>query len=86
MRDRKLSNAICDLKNQEGELVHSFEGLAKIGVEHVQHLFKSQEGASIVEIIQIAHLFPRFVEDEDNQVLMAETTKGELLEDLLHSF
>jgi hypothetical protein len=46
---------------------------------------QGQEGTSIAEIVQVARLFPRFVEEEDNQKLMAVVTEKELLE-VIHSF
>lgn len=54
-------------------------------MEHFRNLFRSQHEISIVEILQIAQMFPRFVEEEDNKYLMVEVTKGEIFE-VLQSF
>jgi hypothetical protein len=48
-------------------------------------LFKAEERASIVEVVRLAQLFPRFVEEEDNRSLMEEVSEEELKE-ALHSF
>jgi hypothetical protein len=67
-KGRKLANTIWGLRKREGEVVTSFEGLASLGIEHFSDLFKAQEGSSIAEIVQVARLFPRFVEEEDNGI------------------
>jgi hypothetical protein len=54
-------------------------------VEYFTNIFKAQCETSIAEILQISQLFPSFVEQEDNKDLMAEVSKGELLE-VVHSF
>ena len=58
----------------------SFNEKARIGVAHFKNLFKAPPWASIVEVIRVAQLFPRFVEEEDNLSLMEE------LKVTLHSF
>ena len=63
---RKITNTIWELKNWEGVTIWSFEGLAKLGMDHFQDMFKALGGASIAKIIHIYQLFPRFVEHEDN--------------------
>jgi hypothetical protein len=84
-KGRKMANTIWGLKKRDGEVVNTFEGLVAMGIEHFRDLFKVQEGSSIAEIVQVARLFPRFVEEEDNQSLMAVVTEKELLE-VIHSF
>lgn len=56
-----------------------------MGVKHFKNLFKAQRETSITKILQISQLFSRFVEEGDNEDLMVEVSKGELLE-VLHSF
>jgi hypothetical protein len=73
------------LKRSGWEEVYSFEGLAKLGSEHFSELFKVQEGSTIAEIVQVARLFPRFVEEDEVGPLMAPVSEKELLE-VLHSF
>ena len=46
-------------------MVSSFEGLSNLGVGHFRE-------SSIAKTISIAQLFPRFVEEEDNDNLMVE--------------
>ena len=63
----------------------TFDGMARLGVEHFKNLFKEHAQMSIAEVIRTAQLFLRFVEEDDNVVLMEEVTEGELKE-VLHSF
>jgi hypothetical protein len=79
-----MSNSIWELNREDGYLVHTFEGLASMGVEHFQAIFKAQEGTSITEIVQIAQLFPRFVEEEDNRMLIEKFSLEKLFETLHH--
>lgn len=80
-----MQTTIWELHNCDDEPVTTFEGLSNLGVGDFKNLFRSQGESSIAEIIQIAELFPKFVEEEDNGDLMAEVMEGELLE-ILHSF
>jgi hypothetical protein len=54
-------------------------------VEHFRNLFRVQEGTSIIEIVQVEQLFPYFVEEEENEMLMSDVLEGYLSE-VLHSF
>jgi hypothetical protein len=74
-KGRKMANIIWGLRNRVGEVVSSFEGLAKLGIYHFSELFKVHEGFSIVEIVQVARLFPHFVEEEEKESLMAIVTE-----------
>ena len=82
---RKEANTIWDMKNEEGEKVSSFKSLAKLGVHHFQSLYKEQVGSTLAEIIQLAQLFPQFVDAEENIELMEEVMMEEL-KSTLHSF
>jgi hypothetical protein len=66
-------------------MVTSFKDLTELGVKHFQNLFRALVGASLVEIIQIVDMFPRFAEEVDNGNLMEEVSKEELKE-VIHSF
>ena len=70
-----MANTIWGLRHQVGEEVSYFECLAKLGTEHFCELFKAQEGSSIVEIVQVARLFPQFVEEDEVGPLMAPVTE-----------
>ena len=63
----------------------SFEGLADLGVRYFGDLFSAQPGANIAEVIRVAQLFPRFVDEEENRSLMGEVSMEELSR-VLHSF
>jgi hypothetical protein len=84
-KGRKNINTIWQLKDQAGNLETTFEGMSKLGKNYFQNLFKEETQVSIEEVVQVAQFFPRFVEEEDNRLLMEEVTEKELLE-VLHSF
>ena len=65
-RGRKAENTIWSLRDEEGVIHHIFEDKARCGVNHFQNLFKAPAQASIAEVIRVAQLFPRFVEEEGN--------------------
>jgi hypothetical protein len=59
--------------------------MSRLGKNYFQNLFKAETQASIEEVVQMAQLFPRFVDEADNRLLMEEVMEKELLE-VLHSF
>lgn len=77
-RGRKAVNTIWSLRDEVGDTHYSFEYKARCGVTHFQNLFRAPEQASIVEVITVAQLFPRFVEEEGNRALMREVSEEEL--------
>lgn len=74
-----------ELNNPEGERVSSFKNLADLGVNHFKSLFCAPGGATLAEITQLARVFPRFVEENNNASLLEDVTVEELKE-VLHSF
>jgi hypothetical protein len=84
-KGRRCANTIWHLRDQEGNLENSFEGMARLGKNHFQELFRAENQATIEEVVQMAQLFPRFVDEEDNRLLMEEVLEEELKE-VLHSF
>ena len=75
---RKVLNTAWKLNDGFGICHDTFEGMASTRVEHFQTLYKTLAQASIAEVIRVAELFPRFVEEEDNLALMEEVTEEEL--------
>jgi hypothetical protein len=57
----------------------SFSEMAIEGVNYFQSLFKEESRETIVVVIRLANLFPSFVNPKDNQELMVEVGKEELL-------
>lgn len=45
---------------------------------HFKQIYRAPPNANLTEIIQVAQLFPRFVEQEDGRELAKEFTLGEL--------
>lgn len=76
-----MANTIWSLRNLRGAKVTNFNELADLGTNH----FNAQEETSIAEIIKVAQLFPRFVEEDEVGSLTAPVTDKELIE-VLHSF
>lgn len=64
--------------DQQGNLENSFEGMARLGKNHFQDLFRAENHASIEEVVRMAQLFPIFVDEEDNRSLMEEVSEEEL--------
>jgi hypothetical protein len=79
-KGRRNVNTIWQLKDLEGNLENTFEGMSRLGKKHFQNLFKAENQASIEEVVQMAQLFPRFVDEADNRLLMEEVTEKELKE------
>ena len=77
-RGRMVANTIWSLRDEEGTSYVSFEEKASCGVTHFQQLFKAPAQASIAEIIQLAQMFPRFVDEEGNEELLKAVTEEEL--------
>jgi hypothetical protein len=82
---RRCVNTIWHLRDQEGNVENSFEGMERLGKIHFQDLFRAENQARIEEVVRMAQLFPRFVDKEDNRLLMEEVSEEELKE-VLHSF
>jgi len=77
-KGRRMINTIWELESVDGEQICTFEGLAAMGINHFESLFKAQEESSIAEIVRVAGFFPRFVMEEDNRMLMGEIEEAEL--------
>lgn len=73
------------MKDDSSETISSFDGLANLGVNHFQTLYKAQARSSLAEIIQLAQHFSHFADVEENAELMDEVSMDEL-KTTLHSF
>jgi hypothetical protein len=80
-----MANTIWSLRNQRGEEITKYNELADLGINHFKTLYKAQEESSIAEIIKVAQLFPRFVEEDAVGHLTSLVTEKELIE-VLHTF
>jgi hypothetical protein len=54
--------------------------MSLLGKNYFKNLFKADRQATIEEVVKVAQYFPRFVEEEDNRLLMSKITEKELLE------
>ena len=77
-RGRKATNTIWRLQDEEGSTHVTFEDKARCGVNHFQQLFKAPQQATIEEVIKLAQMFPRYVDEAGNRDLMKEVMEEEL--------
>ena len=63
-------NTIWSLTDMIGIKWISFEEMEKVGFDHFKALFIAPLHAFIAKAISVAQLFSRFVEEEDNRVMM----------------
>eukprot|EP00253_Pinus_taeda_P004659 PITA_04659 len=77
-KGRKVSNTIWSLPQPDGGLADNFNKLSQLGTAHFRGLFKNPPGENLVEIIEVASHFPRFVNEEDSEELMNPVTMEEL--------
>ena len=71
--------------DEHGATQSSFDEKDRIRVSHFKNLFKAPTQDSLAEVIRVAQMFPRFVEEEYNLLLM-EVVTAEELKVALHSF
>ena len=83
-KSRKMQNTIWELKNSNNEVCSSFEDLVEISKSHFEMLFKVENQARIVEVIQISQFFPGQISKEDNMELQEEISEDELKE-IMHT-
>eukprot|EP00253_Pinus_taeda_P006377 PITA_06377 len=77
-KGRKVTNTIWNLPLPEGGLADSFNKLSQLGTSHFRNIYRSPPGTNLVEIINVANHFPRFVNEEDTKELFAPVTTEEL--------
>ena len=52
--------------------------MERLGGNHFQELFREENQATIEEVVWMTQLFPRFVDEEDNKLLMEEVWEEQL--------
>jgi hypothetical protein len=62
-KGRRSVNTIWQLRDQEGNMENSFEGMSRLGKKHFQKLFKEENQATIEEVVRMDQVFPRFVDE-----------------------
>lgn len=63
-------------------MAKSFEELENLGTNYFKALFKARVEVYIVEVIKVAHFFPRYIDEEGNDAIMEPVSKQEV-EDIL---
>lgn len=66
------------MKNDQGMWVHSFQHLASLGTSHFWNLYRDPHNASLEEIIRVVCLFPRSVDQDDDEDFLKPLSMGEL--------
>ena len=82
---RKSINTVWEIPNREGRKVRIFQGLAYLGVAHIEHIYKDPNRENISEILKVVSYFPRLLEDKDNERMHDPISKNELFL-ILNSF
>jgi len=77
-KGRKESNTIWNLPLPEGGVSDSFNKLSHLGSTHFRNLYKSPLGSNLVDIINVAGHFPRFVNEDEADEPYTPVTTGEL--------
>lgn len=79
---RKVSNTIWKLPSPDGDIADNFNKLAHLGTTHFRNLYKCPREVNLLDIINVANHFPRFVEEEYvedlNDLVSAEELEGVL--------
>eukprot|EP00253_Pinus_taeda_P030670 PITA_30670 len=77
-KSRKVSNTIWKLPSPDGDIADNFNKLAHLGTTHFRNLYKSPRESNLLDIINVANHFPRFVEEDDVEALIEPVTAEEL--------
>jgi hypothetical protein len=81
----KIFHTIWKFTNLNGSMARPFKDIAHLGVCHFQNIYKEEKQLTIVEVVRMTSLFPSFVNEEENHMLLKEITKDELYL-VIHSF
>ena len=77
-KGRKVKNTIWNIPLPESGVIDSFIKLSHLGSSHFRNLYKQPPGSTIVDIINIAGNFPKFVNEDEAEALYDPVTPGEL--------
>jgi len=61
-----------------GGVANNFNKISLLGTTHFRHLYKALDGSNLAEIINIAGLFPQFINEDEAEELNSLVTPGEL--------
>eukprot|EP00253_Pinus_taeda_P027180 PITA_27180 len=75
---RKVSNTIWKLPSPDGDIADNFNKLAHLGISYFRNLYRSPHEENLLDIINVANHFPRFVEGEDMNALTEPVSTAEL--------
>lgn len=74
---RKTINTIWQLSNEQGHPVDTFPQLAALAFSHFKKIYRVPPTVNLAEIIQVAQLFLRFLDQEEGRELTKEVTLGD---------
>jgi hypothetical protein len=75
---RKSYNTIWHITNQSGDLCDSFDTISATRVNHFKNPYTKPTNEKLKRILTLVVGFPRWVDEEANEQLMAPTMKEEL--------
>ena len=81
----KQQNTIWEIRNENNEWVSTFEEMVEIGKSYFENIFRADQHATIVEVLQVMQYFHERISEEDNSDLMEEVSEEEL-KATLHNF
>jgi hypothetical protein len=71
-------NTIWKVQKPDGALASNFEDIEYTMVDNFNGLFKQDNRSTLVEVVRMDTLFPRFITKEDNVSILEEVSKVEL--------
>eukprot|EP00253_Pinus_taeda_P033651 PITA_33651 len=74
----KAINTIWELKDQQGHTISNQQNLARLATDHFRGIYKAPGNVNILEIMRVAELFPRYVDQENMEEILKEVTMDEL--------
>ena len=77
-RGRKAINTIWELENEDGTTASTFEQLTHKGITHFRNLYKDPQHSTLVEVIKVTSIFPKFVDHNTVVDLFEPITLEEL--------
>lgn len=75
---KKDVNTIWQLNNENGIPLSSFRQLSGVATSHFKQAYSAPPNITLGEIILVAQLFPRYVDQEEAMELEKEVSLGEL--------
>eukprot|EP00253_Pinus_taeda_P029310 PITA_29310 len=76
---RRATNSIWQIKNENGDLLHSQDDISNEVVKHFKNAYKRESNREFKDILWGIDPFPCMFKDEDNEIIYATVSEEELL-------